>query len=121
MEVANKGAVGDANVPTQHIPEDSNTVDQGGSGGQEGASMGKRPMGRDAAKKKGASSSSGGSVEYAAKFHELSLEKIGYLKDSDDDWWSKMARLVEIEEQQASMMQAHQERLLALEERRLKL
>jgi hypothetical protein len=121
MDVANKGAVV-PEAPTQHTPQDSNTGDQDGSADQAGGSTGKRPMGRDAAKKKKAnSSSSGGSVEYASKFHDLSLEKLGYLKDSDDDRRSKMARLVEIEEERCSTMKVHRERRLALEERKVRL
>ncbi|OEL22471.1 hypothetical protein BAE44_0016510 [Dichanthelium oligosanthes] len=79
MDVANKGPIADCNAPTQLTPQDFNTVEQGALADQVGGSTGKRPLGRDAAKKKGAkSSSSPGSVEYASKFHDLSIEKIGY-------------------------------------------
>ncbi|OEL35603.1 hypothetical protein BAE44_0003378, partial [Dichanthelium oligosanthes] len=104
-------------------PKDSNTVQQDGSADQAGGSMGKRPLGRDAAKKKkkANSSSSGRSVEYANKFHDLSLKKLSYLKDLDDDRRNKMARLVEIEEEKCCTMRLHQEHQLALEERKLRL
>ncbi|OEL25775.1 hypothetical protein BAE44_0013207 [Dichanthelium oligosanthes] len=91
MDVANKGLVVDSNAPMQHTPQDSNTVNQGGTADQSGASMGKRPLGRDGAKeakKKGVNSAaSAGSVEYASKFHDLSIEKLSFIKESDKDQW----------------------------------
>ncbi len=84
-------------------------------------STGKRPMGRDAAKgaRKKASSSSGGSSEYASKMHDLLIEKIAFFRESESDRKARLDDIISLDKAKADEARDHRRMMLELERERV--
>ncbi|CAL5075931.1 unnamed protein product [Urochloa decumbens] len=83
------------------------------------SSTGKRPMGRDAAKAAKKKATSSGSSEYASKLHELSVQKIELLKDTEAERKTRLDEIVALEKMKAEEAREHRKMMLELEKERL--
>jgi len=109
---------------TDHIPPTSNSIDLDPELPSPPSSRGKRPMGRDAAKKaakKSASSSASDSSQYVSKLQDLSIQKISIWQEENVKKGSRYEQMAAIDSQRYDELRKHNEHMAAIEEEKLQL
>ncbi|OEL17101.1 hypothetical protein BAE44_0021880, partial [Dichanthelium oligosanthes] len=103
------------------VPHGSNTVDLDPGEASPGSSTEKCPMGRDAAKaaRKKAASTSASSSEYASKMQVLSIQKMSFFKETEEDRKSSLEEMLNLEKVKVEEAREHRRTLVQLERERL--
>ncbi|OEL30397.1 hypothetical protein BAE44_0008585 [Dichanthelium oligosanthes] len=78
-------------------------------------------MGRDAAKaaRKKADSTSTSSSEYASKMHDLSIQKMSFFKETEEDRKTRLEEMLNLEKVKVEEAREHRRMLVQLERERL--
>jgi hypothetical protein len=107
---AGDAATQDSNSSTTPLDPDVSSL---------GSSTRKHPMGRDAAKAEWKVALA--SHEYAAKMHELSIQKISLFKESETERKVRLDEMVHIEKVKVEETREHRKIMIDLEKERLEL